>query len=224
MWPRLASGCSSSACALELLTTVLVINLAGIFFLLIGVALISPLLTMLLMRLLMPVLGRLFGVIGRMSARGVVNSISRTAIAIASLMVAVSVIIGLAKHDRQLPQHGGVLARVVSHGRRVYFAADQRKRRRPAPSTRKWSISFATLPGVGDVTMFRRCRLSFRSPRDAPGRDAWQACDTVVHRSPMRERAPRTFVWTARPSETLWASMQGQDEVQVSEPLPTSTA
>ncbi|NJM41923.1 MAG: ABC transporter permease, partial [Anaerolineae bacterium] len=47
------------------------------------------------MRLLTPVLGRLSGVIGRMSARSVINSISRTAIAIASLLVAVSVIIGL---------------------------------------------------------------------------------------------------------------------------------
>ena len=81
--------------AMLLFTKFLVINLAGIFGVLVGIALISPLLTILLMRVLTPVLGALAGVIGRMSARSVVASISRTAIAIASLLVAVSVIIGL---------------------------------------------------------------------------------------------------------------------------------
>ena len=82
-------------CGLLLLTTNLVVNLGGVFCVLIGVALLAPLLTAWLMALTAPVLGRIAGVTGRMSARNVTNAISRTAIAIASLMVAVSVIIGL---------------------------------------------------------------------------------------------------------------------------------
>ena len=48
------------------------------------------------MRALVPVTGRLFGLIGRMAPRNLVNSLSRTAVAVAALMVAVAVIIGVA--------------------------------------------------------------------------------------------------------------------------------
>jgi putative ABC transport system permease protein len=47
------------------------------------------------MRLLSPVLGRLFGVLGSLAARGVVASLSRTAVAIAALAVAVSATVGV---------------------------------------------------------------------------------------------------------------------------------
>ena len=80
---------------LLLLSNWLVLNFAGIFGVVIGAALIAPVLTLCLMTAAQPILGRLGGVIGRMAARGIVNSISRTAVAIASLMIAVSVIIGL---------------------------------------------------------------------------------------------------------------------------------
>jgi putative ABC transport system permease protein len=47
------------------------------------------------MGLLRPLLGRLFGLLGRMAARDAVASLSRTSVAIAALMVAVSVTIGV---------------------------------------------------------------------------------------------------------------------------------
>lgn len=207
--------------ALELLTNALVVNLAGIFFLLIGVALVSPLLTAWLMRLLAPALGRLFGVIGRMSARGVVSSISRMAIAIASLMIAVSVIIGLQSMI-------GSFRNTVESWLESSVTADVYVS--PPASTNAGDPvidpqvvdQFRNIAGVADVTVFRRVPVEFSVPpaqsAEPTASDAWKSASLLAVQSD-RERAARTFVWTARPSDALWAGMQGQDEVQVSEPF-----
>jgi putative ABC transport system permease protein len=73
----------------------LVASFAGLFAIVIGLALAVPVATQMLMALVGPLLFRLTGVLGRMAARTVVNAISRTSVAIASLMVAVSVTIGV---------------------------------------------------------------------------------------------------------------------------------
>jgi putative ABC transport system permease protein len=68
----------------------------GLFGVILGAALLTPSATVLLMRVLRPVAGMLFGVLGRMAANGVSASLSRTAPAIAALTVAVAVTIGVA--------------------------------------------------------------------------------------------------------------------------------
>jgi len=73
----------------------LVISFAGTFMIIVGAAMLVPLLTGVLMGGASPIMGRLFGTLGRMAPRGVVNSLSRTAIAVMALMVAVSVTIGV---------------------------------------------------------------------------------------------------------------------------------
>ena len=76
-------------------TNDLVVSFGGTFAVIIGFAALAPVVTVLLMRGIMPLLGGLFGTLGRMAPRDVTNSLSRTAIAIAALMVAVSVTIGV---------------------------------------------------------------------------------------------------------------------------------
>ncbi len=73
----------------------LVISFAGIFFLTIGFALLAPAFTLVSLRGITPLARRVFGVLGRMAPRSVSGALSRTAVAIASLMVAVSVTIGV---------------------------------------------------------------------------------------------------------------------------------
>ena len=58
-------------------------------------ALLAPLALTLLLRALTPLTGRLFGVSGRMAPRQVLRSLSRSAVAVAALTVAVSVIVGV---------------------------------------------------------------------------------------------------------------------------------
>ncbi|MEM7062546.1 MAG: FtsX-like permease family protein [Cyanobacteria bacterium P01_B01_bin.77] len=73
----------------------LVIAFAGLFAILLAAALLTPPLTALLMKGLSPLLNSLVGMLGKMAPRDITRSLSRTSIAIASLMVAVSVIVGV---------------------------------------------------------------------------------------------------------------------------------
>jgi putative ABC transport system permease protein len=73
----------------------LVISFAGTFAVIVGLAALTPLVTVALMRLVEGPLGRLFGLLGRLAPRNVIRSQSRTAVAVAALMIAVSVTIGV---------------------------------------------------------------------------------------------------------------------------------
>ncbi|MGH2538124.1 MAG: FtsX-like permease family protein [Candidatus Promineifilaceae bacterium] len=73
----------------------LVFAFAGLFAVLVGCALATPAATVLLMRLVGPLTRRLAGVSGRLAPRDIVRSLSRTSVAIAALMVAVAVIVGV---------------------------------------------------------------------------------------------------------------------------------
>ncbi|MBI4787124.1 MAG: ABC transporter permease [Chloroflexi bacterium] len=70
------------------------VSFTGILLGLFGVTLAVPILTIAFMRLATATLGRL-GLLGRMAARTVTQALSRTSVAIAALMVAVSVVIGV---------------------------------------------------------------------------------------------------------------------------------
>lgn len=80
---------------LRLPTTSVFISFMALFCIVIGSALFTPVVLVLLMRLLTPLTNRLFGVLGRMAPRAVTRSLSRTSIAVAALTIAVSVIVGV---------------------------------------------------------------------------------------------------------------------------------
>lgn len=73
----------------------IVIAFMGLFAILFAFALLTPPVTTKLMDWLTPVGYRLFGIIGRMAPRDIDRSLSRTSVAIAALMTAVSVIVGV---------------------------------------------------------------------------------------------------------------------------------
>ena len=76
-------------------TRSLIISFGGTFAVTIGLAMLTPLVTIALMRLLGRPLGKLFGLLGRLAPRNVIRSQSRTAVAVAALMLAVAVTIGV---------------------------------------------------------------------------------------------------------------------------------
>ncbi|WP_423224287.1 FtsX-like permease family protein [Candidatus Amarolinea aalborgensis] len=73
----------------------LVLNFAGLFMLVLAFALLTPGVTLALMTVVTPLTSRLFGYLGRLAPRTISRSLSRTSVAIAALMVSVSVIIGV---------------------------------------------------------------------------------------------------------------------------------
>jgi len=68
---------------------------AGLFGIILGSALLAPLFTLGLMQAVQQLMNRFGGVIERMAPRYIIRSLSRTSVAIAALMVAISVIIGV---------------------------------------------------------------------------------------------------------------------------------
>jgi putative ABC transport system permease protein len=68
---------------------------AGLFVLMVGCALIAPAAALGLLSVLHPVAAAAFGALGRLATRGIVAALSRTAVAIAALMIAVSAAIGV---------------------------------------------------------------------------------------------------------------------------------
>lgn len=73
----------------------LVLSYVGLVLLLAAFALLTPAATQLLVRSLRTILGRPFGLIGRMSAQGVVHNLSRTSVAVAALGIAVAATVGV---------------------------------------------------------------------------------------------------------------------------------
>ncbi len=73
-----------------------VLGFFGTLLVVVGFALFSAGALVLLMRVLGPLTARWWGFIGRLAPRDLVNALSRTAVAVAALMVAVAVIIGVA--------------------------------------------------------------------------------------------------------------------------------
>ncbi|MHB8112516.1 MAG: ABC transporter permease [Bellilinea sp.] len=70
-------------------------GLAGTVMVVIGFAMLSAVAMRGLLTAVTPLTGRLFGSLGRMAPRNLVNTLSRTAVAVAALMVAVAVTIGV---------------------------------------------------------------------------------------------------------------------------------
>ncbi len=73
----------------------LVTGFGGTFAVVVGFAMLSALTMVFLMRLAAPAAGKLFGLLGKMAPRNLVNALSRTSVAVAALMVAVAVTIGV---------------------------------------------------------------------------------------------------------------------------------
>src|SRR5687768_15302760 len=85
----------AGAIVLTIPTRNLVISFAGTSAIIIGLAALTPFVTVTLMSVLGEPLGKRFGLLGRLAPRNVIRSQSRTAVALAALMIAVSVTIGV---------------------------------------------------------------------------------------------------------------------------------
>jgi putative ABC transport system permease protein len=76
-------------------TKSIIAGFAGIFAIILGCTLLTPLLTVSLTGLLAPLMLKLFGTVGKMTARSIVAGLSRTAVAVGALMVAFATVVGI---------------------------------------------------------------------------------------------------------------------------------
>lgn len=137
----------------------LVFAFLALFAIVIGAALTAPALTILLMRLLRPLLGAALGLLGRMAARDVVAALSRTAVAVAALMVAISVTIGVGLMVGSFRQTvvGWLEQSLVAD---VYVAAPSNTSNRVDTTLDPAVLAaFRSAPGVAAVSVFRNIQV-----------------------------------------------------------------
>lgn len=73
----------------------ILMSYTGLIPLVIGISMLTPLWIILFQKMLNPLMGKTFGILGRMATRGLVEQISRTSVAIAALSIAVATTIGV---------------------------------------------------------------------------------------------------------------------------------
>jgi putative ABC transport system permease protein len=188
-------------------TRSLVVSFGGTFAEVVGFAMLAPLVTRLLMRAVLPVLGRIWGSLGRMAPRDVVNSLSRTSIAIAALMVAVSVTIGVSLMVGSF-RHTVVTWLEQTLQGDVYISVPSLTATIPSAPINPAVVEQArTWPGVARVDVLRSVEV------DAP-----QGPIHVAATDNFSVGSERIYLALDGPSETVWSRMQ-QGAVLVSEPL-----
>ncbi len=189
----------------------LVLGFTALFAIVIGAALLTPLLTVWLMRLARPALGATFGLLGRMAARDVEATLSRTAVAVAALMIAVSVTIGVGIMVGSFRQTviSWLAQSLVAD---VYVAAPTNTANRiDTTIDQALADELAAAPGVSQATRFRNVQVATTAGPttlvavDAPGQ---------------RGRSALRFV--AGGDAATWAAWE-QGAVLISEPLAYRT-
>ncbi|HEX9671635.1 MAG TPA: FtsX-like permease family protein [Thermoanaerobaculia bacterium] len=181
----------------------LLLSFAGLFGLFLGAALLTPGATVLLMHLLRPAAGALFGLLGRMAAGGVVAALSRTGVAVAALVVAVSVAVGV---GTMIDSFRGTVRRWLdaSLGADLYVGAAGRP---GTPLDPALAARAAALPGVERVDAIRQAEV----PSER-GRLRVLAVDVGA-------RGRRSFeLRQGRPAEA-WRAVAAGRGVLISEPL-----
>lgn len=185
----------------------LVVSFAGLFAVILGSALLTPGATVFFMNRLRPVMGALFGILGRMAAGGVVASLSRTAVAIAALVIAVSATIGIGV---MIDSFRGTVVRWLESTLRsdVYLGIPGRAGGFSGGDLDpEVALRAARLPGVERVNLLRRTEVP---SSDGPVR--------MVVLGTELEGLSGYELKEGRPGE-VWPAFQERDAVVVSEPF-----
>ena len=182
------------------------VSYAALLCVLLAFALLTPGAVVFFANVLRPVMGRLFGIIGRMAARSVVSTLSRTAVAVASLMIAIAATVGVGvmvdsfRETVQVWLGYSLQADVYVQPPSLVF------RRNDASLAPGVVERLTTAPGVAGVYSVRTVRVT-----SSEGRTDLVAIDQGPN-------TRRTFRFKKGDPDEVWAGFQGQDMVIVSEP------
>jgi putative ABC transport system permease protein len=186
----------------------LVLSFGSTFFIVLGFACLTPLFTKKAMQAATPVLQRVLGALGRMAPRDVSRSLSRTAIAVAALMVAMSVTIGISLMIGSFRQTVVVWLADALQGDIV--------------------VSGPSVSGLQDVTPLdsRAASIVWRHPRVARV-DLLRSATVDSPAGPIEVEAGNSpdygyllrYLATESSPEATWNTVQESDAVIVSEPL-----
>ena len=179
----------------------------GMVPLVIGFALLTPLAIQGIMKLVMPLLQRLFGLVGRMAARDVVAHMSRTAVAIAALALAVAAAVGVGTMIGTFRETITVWLR----GRLdadIYVSAPTMVSRFNDGTLPPGLVErISRLPGIQGINYYRDVRL--------------ENDGVAVHllASQLTPAGEAAFRWKSGQPEKIWPAFNAGEAVIVSEPF-----
>lgn len=161
--PGLAVAGGAALCAgwglIRATDTGVIVAFAGLFAVLLGAALLIPLVTLGLMTAARPLLGWALGQLGRMAAGAVVQALSRTAVALAALTIAIAATVGvgvMVHSFRQTVVHWLTTALPAD----VYVSAPALVSSRPDATLPSGLVArVAATPGVAHVDRLRVARV-----------------------------------------------------------------
>jgi len=182
------------------------LGLVSIFLILLGFGLLTPVLTLLLMKLIERLFGRFLGILGRLPVRMVSAEISRTGIAIAALMIAVSATIGM---DLMI----GSFRQTVAQWLHSSLPADL----------------YVALPGEKMTT--GKALADHRLKEKIAGLDDVQMLSSALHTKliaddqltkisvfELNEKSKEGFIFKHKVDDDLWYRFENQPMVMVTEP------
>ncbi|MGQ9848533.1 MAG: ABC transporter permease [Aggregatilineaceae bacterium] len=189
----------------------IMLALAALLTVLLGSALLTPVVLVALARGINPAAGRVLGVVGRMAPRSVARSLSRTGIAVAALTLTVSTVVGI---SAMISSFRTTLTDwlTVTLGADIYISPYSEGGNSIAvdidpelPST------LAKLNGIARVASVRSVNVRAPTYPELPPVNL-VAPDTDI------TNGKRRFAWLAAPGDDFWAALE-KGQVIVSEPF-----
>ena len=182
------------------------LGFSGIFIIIIGIALLIPFVTIVLMACLKPLLGGGFGISGRYACQSVAASLSRTTAAVAALMIAIATVIGIGlmvnnfrlSVDRWLQQ---------ALRAEMYVSL---------PSTGTTASAHALDAGFADAILALPQVKAVSSVRRINIESSWGRTELAAYG--LNEAAREGFRFKQGAADEIWPAFQQEDSVIVSEP------
>ncbi len=189
---------------------------AGLAGVVVGCALLTPAATVALMALLRRPAGALFGLLGRMAARGVVAALSRTGVAIAALVIAVSVTVGVGV---MIGSFRGTLVAWLDQtlGADLYLSPPSPGPTATATLDPAVVRAVRAAPGVARVDSLRRATVRVAEGPSRSG--AEDALPVELRAFDLGPRGRRSFRFLAGDPQRAWPALGRGAAVLVSEPL-----
>jgi putative ABC transport system permease protein len=179
---------------------------AGLLALTIGAAMVTPICTVWLMQIIRPIAVRLFGLVAGMAVRDVVTSLSRTAVAVAALMIAVAVTIavGLMVSSFRLTVVDWLSTTIRAD---VFVSAPSiTANRLDTPLPAGIAERVATIDGVERIRRYRSVLIPT---------DQTPVLQIALDVTPADYE---TFIWAEGDPRVIWPAF-ARDEIIISEPL-----
>ncbi len=179
---------------------------ASLFMILLAFALCTPAAMMLFAAVVRPVTGAVFGIVGRMAARGVIYNLSRTSVAVAALSIAVAAAIGVGVMVASFRDTVSTWLDYTLQADLYVQAPSPVPRMTAAVMDEEYADLFRSIPGVQNVSTIRYMEIS--------------ADGDLVNLAAIDAGAERrsSFQFVGGDEETIWERFE-RGAVLVSEPF-----